>query len=156
MELNISNVNTNEAGTYHCIAKNEHDTTKGIITVIGKLSNIRHSTFDIPIPVRGVFVDSHKTLIQHFLEYRQGLYQTAKGKVFGKDVPERVDIDDLCPAQIPCQECPDPKEFKCKTGFYSYELLGGEKLKAIPLESNHTYPGLPNRTLGECTTVPNV
>ncbi|BES91463.1 OLF [Nesidiocoris tenuis] len=117
MILNITNVGYADSGIYNCIAKNELDTTKGIIGVI---------------------------------EYRQGsIYQTGKGKVFGKDVPERVDIDDLCPAPIPCQECPDPKEFKCKTGFYSYELFGGEKLKAIPLESNHTYPGLPNRTL-EC------
>ena len=72
-----------------------------------------------------------------------------KGVIYGKQPPERADIDDLCQPPTPCQECPDPKEFKCKQGIYSlYDLLGHRDLEVRPLDPNKTYPGLPNRTLG--------
>lgn len=68
---------------------------------------------------------------------------------YGELSPENVDLDDLCGPPVQCPECPDPKEFHCKLGIYSlYDLLGHRELEIRPLDSNKTYPGLPNRTLG--------
>ncbi|XP_066907006.1 uncharacterized protein [Halyomorpha halys] len=67
---------------------------------------------------------------------------------YGELSPENVDLDDLCGPPVQCPECPDPKEFHCKLGIYSlYDLLGHRELEIRPLDSNKTYPGLPNRTL---------
>ena len=67
--------------------------------------------------------------------------------IYGEQPPPPVDIDDICPPQVSCPECPDPKELKCREGSISlYDLVG--KLEIKPF-GNETYPGLPNRTLGK-------
>lgn len=65
---------------------------------------------------------------------------------YGKLPPAMLDIEDLCPPQVACPECLNPKDFKCQEGSISlYDLVG--KLEIKPF-GNETYPGLPNRTLG--------
>lgn len=67
--------------------------------------------------------------------------------VYGKRPPEKVSLDDLCPAPVECPECPDPKDFKCKDAAVSlFDLVGHLEIRPL---GNVSYPGLPNRTLGD-------
>ncbi|KAK9497198.1 hypothetical protein O3M35_004562 [Rhynocoris fuscipes] len=121
MELNITNTSHGDLGVYHCICKNEIGTTKGVFNV-----------YEIIPGLPGPSTHRGDDTIA----------------VYGQLPPEKVDIDDLCPPPVPCTECPDVKEMRCKQGIYSlYELLGKKELEVTPLDDNNTYPGLPNRTL---------
>ncbi|KAK6642604.1 hypothetical protein RUM43_004106 [Polyplax serrata] len=119
MQLNITNIGVNDFGLYHCISKNEIGITKGIFTVYEIDPGLA-----TPPPVRIA---------------GQGV------ATYGEQPPPPVDFDDICPPQVTCPECPDPKEFKCREGSISlFDLVG--KLEIKPF-GNETYPGLPNRTL---------
>lgn len=62
--------------------------------------------------------------------------------------PTPIGQDDLCPPQVLCAPCSEQtKDFKCKEGFFLYELLGHRELEVKPL-GNVSNKGLPNRTLG--------
>lgn len=68
--------------------------------------------------------------------------------IYGDHPPALVDLDDLCPPQPSCPECADPRETRahCREGRISLADLVG-KLEIKPF-GNETFPGLPNRTLG--------
>lgn len=67
--------------------------------------------------------------------------------IYGEKPPPMIDLEDICPPQVTCPDCPDPKEMKCREGSISlYDLVG--KLEIKPF-GNETFPGLPNRTLGK-------
>ncbi|KAL1110473.1 hypothetical protein AAG570_008001 [Ranatra chinensis] len=101
MQLNITRINGSDYGIYHCLSKNEMGLTKGILTISAKQGVAPPPTTQ---------------------ERNKGVY-------YGKQPPERVDLDDLCPPPVQCQDCPD------------------RDLEVRPLDPNNTYPGLPNRTL---------
>lgn len=67
--------------------------------------------------------------------------------IYGKRPPEKVSLDDLCPAPNVCPECPHPKDFKCKDAAVSlFDLVGHLDIRPL---GNASYPGLPNRSLGK-------
>lgn len=68
--------------------------------------------------------------------------------IYGDHPPALVDLNDLCPPQPSCPECADPRETRahCREGGISLADLVG-KLEIKPF-GNETFPGLPNRTLG--------
>ncbi|XP_068219056.1 uncharacterized protein [Palaemon carinicauda] len=86
MVLEIRDIEHNDFGDYHCIAKNELSLTRGLV----KVHEIDPTLY---IPSTG----------------------TIEGLTFGPDPPRFVDLyDDLCPPPPDCPEC--PKMPKCAEG----------------------------------------
>ena len=71
--------------------------------------------------------------------------------VFGQPPPISVSMDEICPPAPECRECPEAKCFD--GGFSLYHLVGKMQVKQL---NNITFTGLPNRTLGTRTHVPDI
>lgn len=70
-------------------------------------------------------------------------------QIIGKLPPERVTIDDICPPRIPCVECPDPKELKCRdSGVSLFDLIDKWEVRQL---GNKTNKKKPNRSTGKHT-----
>lgn len=68
--------------------------------------------------------------------------------IYGDPAPARESYEELCPPASKCEQCPDPRSTKCKDQIVSvYDLIGGH---LVMKNLNTSYPGLSNRSLGEC------
>uniref|UniRef100_A0A1B0CMG6 Uncharacterized protein n=1 Tax=Lutzomyia longipalpis TaxID=7200 RepID=A0A1B0CMG6_LUTLO len=119
MRLNMTIMQPQDYGEYHCISKNEMGITRAVFHV----------------------QDRNPYIIRPLPEHTEVA-------VFGTMPPKKESLDDLCPPPPPpCPDCPDPKDFKCKDTIVSlFDLIGGHL--SITATGNRSYPGLPNRTMG--------
>ncbi|KAG8039221.1 hypothetical protein G9C98_003528 [Cotesia typhae] len=80
MRLNITKITYQDHGSYHCAAKNVMDITKGTVMVY----------------------DGTKRVSMDSGELRREV-------VYGERPPKKVDIHDICPPQLSCDNCPQNK-----------------------------------------------
>ncbi|XP_024944427.1 uncharacterized protein LOC107271414 isoform X2 [Cephus cinctus] len=80
MRMNITRINSADHGIYHCIAKNEIDTTKGALIV-------NDESVEAMKKINGV---------------QQEVF-------YGERPPAKVDLQDICPPQQSCEACPNLK-----------------------------------------------
>lgn len=101
MSLNISRIRKDDYGDYHCVAKNELGLTKA------------------------------KFVLQDTKSYNHRYNENSETEViYGKQPPERISYEDLCPPQAPC-ECTDQRDVKCRDSVYNvFDLTGGKKIES--------------------------
>ncbi|XP_014299177.1 uncharacterized protein LOC103574426 [Microplitis demolitor] len=107
MRLNITKITYQDHGSYHCTAKNVISITKGTVMVY----------------------DGTKRVSMDSGELRREV-------VYGERPPKKVDIHDICPPQLSCDNCP---QNKC--GFSDF----GGCFDIRPLATHDNYTGLPPR-----------
>lgn len=141
MQLNITRIRPDDYGEYHCVAKNEVNTTTAVFYVNGK-----HKYYNIFV----IRINSFCIII---LDKRKppNVGYSNDIAVFGSLPPKRESFEDICGPPTVCPDCPDPRDFKCKDmSITLYDLLSHLEIKPT---DNFNYPGLPNRTFGKLLPV---
>lgn len=76
-------------------------------------------------------------------------YVDSNKATFGKGPPELIGVEDICPPQVICPTCSNPKVTKeCKEEFSIDYLLDHQPLTIISVDGIQN-KGLINRTLGK-------